>query len=220
MNVQDPSRQEILAAFHRRRTWTLLALVPFLIGTVLLLKAGDLDFDLGGLSGEELGLCGFALIGVSVVASILVWRCPVCGKGFSRRLSVPLCPQCGTVFSEPEDVPTADPAGARREHLERALASEIKKYRKDSSVFRIRGIRMIFLGLVAAATLPLGLGSMPDSWLTRTFGDHAPLAAALAAGGFMILAGILIVVFQTRSIDARAQRHERELRERMGLPPS
>lgn len=124
------------------------------------------------------------------------------------------------MFSEPGDALTADPAGAEREHLERALASEIKKYRRDSSVFRTRGVRMIFLGFVAAAVVPLGTGSMPDSWFTRTFGDHAPLAAGLAVGGSMILAGVLIVVFQTRSIDTRARRHERELRERMGLPPS
>jgi hypothetical protein len=35
-----------------------------------------------------------------------------------------------------------------------------------------------------------------------------------------MLIGILIVVWQTRSINAGTRRHEQQLREKMGLPPA
>jgi rubredoxin len=221
MNVQNPSRQEILAEFRRRRSWAFLALVPFLAGFGLLVKSGDLDFSLAGLRAEQLMFAGFALIGVSMAAYMVVWRCPVCKAGFSRGLSVPLCPKCGTVFSEPSGEPTADPEGASREHLERALASEIKKYRSERSPILSKGVVLMFLGLVAAIFLPLGTDSMPrDGWAYRTFGDQASLIVGVAFGGLFILIGLLIVVFQSRSINAGARRHEKQLREKMGLPPS
>ncbi|HKV09323.1 MAG TPA: hypothetical protein VJ725_14365 [Thermoanaerobaculia bacterium] len=221
MNVPNPSRQEILAEFRRRRTWALIALVPFLAGFGLLFKSGDLDFDLAGLRAESLMLLGFALILVGAIAYALVWRCPACKRGFARGLSVPLCPRCGTVFSEPSGEPTADPAGAHREHLERALAQELKKYRSDRSPLLSKGVVLVVLGLFAAIVLPLGTDTMPrDGWAYRTFGDQAPLIAGVAFGVFFMLIGLLIVIFQSRSINSGARRHEQQLREKMGLPPS
>jgi hypothetical protein len=219
MTVHDPSRQQILDEFQRRRGRALLSLLPFLAGFGVLFAAIN-DVDLAGLSSEQMVIGAFVLIGLSVVAYIAVWRCPVCNAGFSRGLSVPLCPQCGTVFSGPGETAAVDPA-ARREHLEKALADELKKYRSERSVFRTKGVIAIFFGLLAGIGIPLTSDSMrTDTRFYQTFGDQAPLVAGLAVGGGLVLIGVLIVVWQTRSINAGARRHERQLREKMGLPPS
>jgi hypothetical protein len=114
-----------------------------------------------------------------------------------------------------------DPEGARRDHLERALASEIKKYRSERGGFRTGGVLAIVFGLLFAIFIPLDPDAIAThTWLYRTFGDRTALVAGLSIGGFLIVAGVLIVVFQTRAIDAGARRHEQALRERMGLPPA
>lgn len=219
VTVQDPSRQQILAEFQRRRSRALLSLLPFLAGFGLLFAAIN-DVDLAGLSGEQMVIGAFVLIGVSVVAYIAVWKCPVCNGGFSRGLSVPLCPRCGTVFSEPGETVMADPA-ARREHLEKALADELRKYRSERSVFRTKGVLAIVFGFLAAVLIPLTADSMrTDTRFYQTFGDKSPLVAGILVGGGLMLIGLLIVVWQTRAINAGARRHEQELREKMGLPSS
>ena len=57
----------------------------------------------------------------------------------------------------------------------------------------------------------------PTSGLAKSFGDKGPLVGGIGFGVVLVLVGLLIVVFQTRSINAGAKRHEAELREKMEL---
>jgi hypothetical protein len=169
-------RRAILVAFRRRRARAIIAAIP--VGAALLvigLSQEDPELQVLGLRGRGLVAGAIGVVILCALYQLVAWRCPVCGRSFTRGLAVGSCDRCGTVFSE-RWVAQATPAVPPSPEQEEAVRVAVERYRARTTRISRLGIVPLASGLVL-----MGIAS---------FGEPRPSWPALG----LLAAGLVLVV--------------------------
>jgi|SRR5579872_540995 len=195
-------RRAILGVFRRRRARAIISAIPMVAALLVIeLSEEDPDFQVLGFRGQGLVAGAIGVVVLCAVYHLVAWRCPVCGRAFTRGLAVGSCNRCGTVFSE-RWVAQATPAVPPSPEQEEAVRVAVERY-------RARTTRISRLGIVpiAAGLALLGIAS---------FGEPRPSWPALG----LMAAGLVLVAdaaWRTRvGVYRRAERVRRAVSRDLG----
>lgn len=191
-------RRAILAAFKQRRERAIIAAIPVVAALLVIgLSKDDPDFQVLGFRGQGLVAGAIGVVVLCAIYHLVAWRCPVCGRAFTRGLAVGSCGRCGTVFSERwvAQAPLAVPPSPEQEE---AVRVAVQRYRGRTAWISRLGIVPLAAGLVL-----LGISS---------FGE--PRASKLVLG--LLAAGLVLVVYAGWA--ARVGVHRRADRVRRSFP--
>lgn len=88
--------QEIVEKFRDIKRRQYLAIIPFIaIVTLLIFSSEDPSFTILGLSNEILMMISGVFVVISLIFSVVNWRCPNCNSYLGREFSPKFCRNCG-----------------------------------------------------------------------------------------------------------------------------